>query len=81
MSGPLEDEYLVETGFFRRMPHPTEGMMVTPAIPPGFSESPGSLRALAPRLGQRTVEPLPEGGFDDAATAAITAPRDLAPVA
>jgi len=34
----LEDDYLAETGFFRRVEHPSEGRMLVTAVPVDFSE-------------------------------------------
>jgi len=48
--------YLAETGFFRRYDHPSEGPMMTTAIPVAFSETPGSLRLPPPRLGEHNGE-------------------------
>ena len=62
----LNDEYLRETEFFTCMHHPTEGDVTVPGIPARFSESPPSVRALWPALGQHTEEVLREIGCDDA---------------
>ncbi len=56
----LSDEYLRETAFFRRIQHPSEGTMVSMAIPAGFSATPPSLRRLPPRLGEHSEEILAE---------------------
>jgi crotonobetainyl-CoA:carnitine CoA-transferase CaiB-like acyl-CoA transferase len=72
LEGLLDDAYLAETGFFRRMTHPTEGAMITPAIAPEFSESAPAIRCLAPRLGEHTEEVLREAGFDAEEIAAAT---------
>jgi crotonobetainyl-CoA:carnitine CoA-transferase CaiB-like acyl-CoA transferase len=56
----LVDPYLVETGFFQHSEHPTEGAYVTPRIPVQFSDSPGRVRRLPPRLGEHTEEVLSE---------------------
>ncbi|TDH60082.1 CoA transferase [Dankookia rubra] len=60
------DPYLQETGFFMPMEHPSEGTMLTPAVPVAFSESPGAVRRLAPRLGEHTEEILTAAGFSPA---------------
>ena len=62
----LEDEYLAETGFFRRVEHPSEGRMLVTAVPVDFSESPGAVRLLPPRLGEHTGEVLREAGLPEA---------------
>ena len=56
----LVDPYLVQTGYFERHEHPTEGALVTPRIPVQFSDSPGRVRRLPPRLGEHTEEVLSE---------------------
>ncbi|WP_027286081.1 CaiB/BaiF CoA transferase family protein [Rubritepida flocculans] len=69
----LDDPYLNETGFFQRVEHPTEGRMITTTVATEFSESPGSIRRLAPRLGEHTAEVLREAGLPEATVAALTA--------
>lgn len=54
------DPYLAETGFFQRMEHPTEGPVVTMAVPSRLSRTPAGVRRLAPRLGEHTREVLEE---------------------
>lgn len=61
----LDNPYLAETGYFQRVEHPTEGEMITTAVPTEFSESPGGVHRLAPRLGQHTAEVLREAGFPE----------------
>ncbi len=67
----LENDYLRETGFFEETAHPTEGKTVVTAVAPAFSASPGSIRRLAPRLGEHTEEVLREAGVADAEIAGI----------
>lgn len=45
----FDDPHLQATGFFREMKHPTEGTLITTAIPMRFSRTPGNIRRLAPR--------------------------------
>ncbi len=45
----FDDPHLRATGFFRQVEHPTEGSLVTTAIPVRFSRTPGGIRRLAPR--------------------------------
>ncbi len=72
----LEDPYFKETGFFQRTTHPTEGKFMTTSIPVAFSESAGSIRRLAPRLGEHTREVLEGCGL---ASADIEAASGTAP--
>jgi crotonobetainyl-CoA:carnitine CoA-transferase CaiB-like acyl-CoA transferase len=74
LEGLLADPYLGETGFFQQVEHPSEGAMLTTAIPVTFSASPGdSFRLPPPRLGEHTRAVLGELGFSDAEIDAITA--------
>jgi crotonobetainyl-CoA:carnitine CoA-transferase CaiB-like acyl-CoA transferase len=70
----VADPYLGDIGFFERVEHPSEGKMLTMAIPVTFSGSPGdSFRLPPPRLGEHTGEVLAELGFSAAAIGKITA--------
>ena len=55
----LTEPYLVETGYFQRHEQ-AEGVYVSPRIPVQFSDSPGQVRRLPPRLGEHTEEVLSE---------------------
>jgi crotonobetainyl-CoA:carnitine CoA-transferase CaiB-like acyl-CoA transferase len=72
LAGLVGDPYLNETGFFRRVEHPTEGPTVTTAIPVSFSATPGELRLPPPRLGEHNSEILAELGFNAAEIAEIS---------
>ena len=61
----MQDEYLRETGFFKRYQHPTEGEVVMTSIPVNFSASPGSYRLPPPRVGEHTQEILESIGFKE----------------
>jgi crotonobetainyl-CoA:carnitine CoA-transferase CaiB-like acyl-CoA transferase len=72
LEGLLADPYLGETGFFKQVEHPSEGKMLTTAIPVEFSGSPGeSFRLPPPRLGEHTRSVLGELGYSRAQIDAI----------
>jgi crotonobetainyl-CoA:carnitine CoA-transferase CaiB-like acyl-CoA transferase len=54
----LEDPHLRAVNFFEVMTHPTEGEVVACRFPVQFSETPASVRRLAPSLGEHTDEVL-----------------------
>ena len=66
-NGPVEDfqavfrdEYLKESGFFRRFDHPSEGRIVSMAPLASFSGTAASVHRFPPRLGEHTDEILSE---------------------
>jgi crotonobetainyl-CoA:carnitine CoA-transferase CaiB-like acyl-CoA transferase len=61
-----ENPYLDATGFFQHYEHPSEGAMVTTAIPVQFGETPGSIRLTPPSLGEHTQSVLQEIGYGQA---------------
>ncbi|MGQ0652982.1 MAG: CaiB/BaiF CoA transferase family protein [Betaproteobacteria bacterium] len=63
--GLLQDPHLAAIGFWQAVEHPTEGKLRMPGIPVRFSDTPGSVRRLAPNLGEHTEEVLKELGIDD----------------
>ena len=71
LEGVLADPYLRDTGFFRRIEHPSEGPTVTTAIPVSFSATPGEIRLLPPRLGEHNAEILGALGYSAAEIAEI----------
>ena len=72
LAGLIADPYLNETGFFQPLDHPSEGRLVTTAVPVGFSETPGAVRLPPPRLGEHTAELLGELGYAPAEIGEIT---------
>ncbi len=63
----LDDPHLQARGFFRTDEHPTEGPIRSMAPLGQWSDSPASIRRLAPRLGEHTREVLREAGYADEA--------------
>jgi len=61
----LDDPHLQATGFWRTYEHPTEGTIRLPDLPTRFSETPGSVRRLPPRLGEHSIEVLRATGLSD----------------
>lgn len=76
----LNDPYLGETRFFQRVAHPTEGKFVTTAIPVEFSKSGGTIRRLAPQLGEHTREVLEGCGMSESEIAALSEATSIAKV-
>ena len=72
LQGLVADRYLNETGFFKEIDHPSEGRLVTTAIPVGFSATPGDIRLPPPRLGEDTAAVLAELGYSEAEIAEIS---------
>jgi len=63
----LDDEHLRAIGFVQSQVHPSEGNILTTAIPTEWSASCPGLRRHAPRLGEHTLEVLREAGLDEGA--------------
>jgi crotonobetainyl-CoA:carnitine CoA-transferase CaiB-like acyl-CoA transferase len=67
----IHDPHLEATGFWQEFDHPQEGHIRASSPPMNFSETPASIRRLAPRLGEHSVEVLREAGFDEAEISAM----------
>jgi crotonobetainyl-CoA:carnitine CoA-transferase CaiB-like acyl-CoA transferase len=68
----LTDAYLNETGFFQRYEHPSEGPMLTTAVPTQFSDTPAGLHRPPPLLGEHNAEVLGAFGYSDRDIAHLT---------
>ncbi len=62
----LADRHLRAIGFWRELDHPSEGSVRMADIAVRFSDTPGSIRRLAPGLGEHTAEVLREIGMEQA---------------
>ena len=62
----LADRHLRALGFWREVEHPSEGRVRMADIAVRFSDTPGSIRRLAPGLGEHTAEVLREIGMEEA---------------
>ena len=60
----LQDPHLRAVGFWRDVQHPSEGALRMADIPVRFSDTPGSIRRHAPKLGEHTAEVLKELGME-----------------
>lgn len=60
----LEDPHLVATGFWQEFDHPSEGRLRSSKPPMNFSVTPASIRRMAPRLGEHSIEVLQEAGIN-----------------
>jgi crotonobetainyl-CoA:carnitine CoA-transferase CaiB-like acyl-CoA transferase len=59
----FDDPHLNEIGFFKHMPHPTEGELVLPDVPVRFAQTPAAIDRLPPHLGEHGREILQEIGM------------------
>jgi crotonobetainyl-CoA:carnitine CoA-transferase CaiB-like acyl-CoA transferase len=67
----LQDPHLEDVGFFREIVHDTEGAMRFPDVATRYSETPGTVRRMAPRLGENSREILEQFGFGEADVGAL----------
>lgn len=58
----FDDPHLKAVGLFQQMEHPTEGLLNVTRFPIRFSQTPATIRRLAPNLGEHTEEVLRELG-------------------
>jgi crotonobetainyl-CoA:carnitine CoA-transferase CaiB-like acyl-CoA transferase len=61
----IDDPHLKATGFWQEFDHPDEGRIRMSSPPMNFSETPATIRRMAPRLGQHSVEVLREAGLSE----------------
>jgi crotonobetainyl-CoA:carnitine CoA-transferase CaiB-like acyl-CoA transferase len=59
----VADPHLAETGYLRKVGHPTEGELLDTAIPTEWSHSMPDQRHHAPALGENTIDVLREFGY------------------
>ncbi|MCY7389598.1 MAG: CoA transferase [Burkholderiales bacterium] len=73
MDSLIDDPHLNASGFFPMYEHPSEGTVRTTAPVGEWSETPLSIRRLAPQLGQHSREVLLEAGLSEEAIDAMVA--------
>ena len=61
----VDDPHLAATGFWHLREDPHEGTVRMASYPANFSATPASVRRMAPRLGEHSVEVLREAGLAD----------------
>ena len=71
MEDLLVYEHLAAIGYFRRIEHPTEGLITTLAVPTEWSDSVPDEPRHAPALGEDTVTVLREAGYSNEAIDAL----------
>ena len=62
----IDDPHLVASDFWQEFEHPSEGQLRMSSPPINFDKTPATIRRLAPRLGEHSIEILSEVGFDQA---------------
>jgi len=73
----LLDPHLAATGFFESVEHPTEGKILSMAVPARFSRTQPKPKRFAPKLGEHGAEILSEVGYSDEEIQALTASKTL----
>ncbi len=61
----VDDPHLDASGFWQVVEHPEEGTIRMASYPANFSETPVSIRRLAPRLGEHSIEVLRQAGLTE----------------
>ncbi|HTW26849.1 MAG TPA: CoA transferase [Acetobacteraceae bacterium] len=69
----LRDPQVAHNGMIQEIEHPTAGRMKVIGIPVSFSETPGAIRLVPPRVGEHTDAVLEELGYDPARRAELRA--------
>ena len=62
----IDDPHLAANGYFASVRHPSEGAMLSMAVPTRWSASPPQMRRHAPRFGEHSAEVLREAGYSQA---------------
>ncbi len=69
----IDDPHLRAVGFFRQVEHPSEGTLLSMAVPSSWSRTPPDNERPAPQLGEHTAEVLAAAGYDEVAISTISA--------
>jgi len=69
----VNDPHLEAVDFWHMRTDPKLGTLRFAGIPTQFSDSPGAIRKMVPRLGEHTIEVLREGGIEEDRITALLA--------